>query len=58
MHLRGPVKEMWAQFFLKKQITNQQIIEEFAAGILAESKDPQSVDWVSFTTDKMKKHCS
>jgi hypothetical protein len=58
IHLRGRVKGLWAQFFLKKQITNQQITEEFAVGILAESKDPQSVDWVFFAADKMKKHWS
>jgi hypothetical protein len=57
-HLRSRVKELWAQIFLKKRVTNQQITEELAAGILAESKDPESVDWVAFAADKMKKHWS
>ena len=50
------VKELWGQIFLKKQITNQQITEEFVAGILVESKDPKFVDWVSFATDNIKKY--
>jgi hypothetical protein len=43
---------------LKKRVTNQQITKEFTARILAESKDPESVDWVAFAADKMKKHWS
>jgi hypothetical protein len=54
-HLRSRVKELWAQIFLKKRVMNQQITEEFTAGILAESKDPESVDWVAFAADKMRK---
>jgi hypothetical protein len=43
-HLLSRVKEIWGQIFLKKRITNQQITEGFAAGILAESKDSNFVD--------------